>query len=355
MLDQHSLYYVERDAHPLGPFTQNEIVELHSQSALENNMTIKHADTGEIVPIDRLLPTPPPTFSNDPLPIASRNSAKPKEEERSDFVTTELSSVDIFDKTDRAYFGLFLIGFALFLDLRGLCLPRILYPIIGTVSSLIFLYNAYKFWSYGRLIADIPTSKARSAAIGLVEIHGKAVSIYELYSISCTKCIFYKYDIELLDEGKKNTISTSNYIAAPFYLEDASGTILVNPRDAQVGFSHSKRSQSTNWGRVIPCGDDLEYIEYLVIPGETLHIMGRVDIATRPDGTQYRVIKKGASDEPFLIFRENEARLLRRFQTDIRRSLLFGSITLGISFIILIVFLSHPFRPLVELLFPLRY
>lgn len=352
MPNQGLRYYVLREQQQLGPFTHSEIVELHHQAVLGNDITLKQETTGETVSLDYFLPIPKPAVSTNDSPSATPLPSNPVQNgEPTDFKTIEVCPMDIFDQPNLAHIGLGCLFFLFIVELRGIRLPGIIYPILGIISGAAYLYSSFRLWSYARLITDIPTSKARSAAVGLVEVCGKARPINDLRSISLKQCIFYKYEVVTLDnQGHKKVTSKSNFITVPFLLEDETGAIHVDPHDAKVGFGATKRGHSMNWGYSIPYGYDMEYIEYVILPDEPLHIIGRVDNVMRPDGTKYRVIHKGSTDEPFLIFRDKEARLLQRLQTNVFRFLWLGLFLLLFSTIAFFFFLPQPMRPLIHYL-----
>src|SRR4030042_6389694 len=57
-----------------------------------------------------------------------------------------------------------------------------------------------------RMIENIPTSKARSVAMGLAEVYGTVVPIKTLKSpFSGKDCVFYRYQIEEMSSDGKNS------------------------------------------------------------------------------------------------------------------------------------------------------
>ena len=77
--------------------------------------------------------------------------------------------------------------------------PNIFTPIVGLVIGIILFITGLKWFGYKRLIENIPTSKIRSIAMGLVEIFGKVVALENnlLHSpFSNTDCVYYNYKIE---------------------------------------------------------------------------------------------------------------------------------------------------------------
>jgi len=121
-------------------------------------------------------------------------------------------------------------------------------PGIEFFLLLVIIYSSYFFvkgiLAYLRRmsIQNLPTAKARSAAVGMVELHGKAKSLGEplVSPFYGFKCLYYAVVVEDERKGK----SGSNHYTelknarlestAPFLLEDETGTITVDPKDASI-------------------------------------------------------------------------------------------------------------------------
>jgi hypothetical protein len=107
----------------------------------------------------------------------------------------------------------------------------------GGVGSFFRGFRAYRESLLLQGTSEIPI---RSIAMGLVRIHGKAASDHLLTSpISHTPCCVYQVHIEKWrDEDEEAHRSGlwqhygSEADGAPFYLEDSSGRVLVDPRGA---------------------------------------------------------------------------------------------------------------------------
>lgn len=98
-----------------------------------------------------------------------------------------------------------------------------------------------KRFQTGRLIKNTPPEKVRSVAIGRTELRGKARDAGVVFDQPFTggKCLYYSYSVQQEverkvkdDDGKTKTerkwqTISSQTLAAPFYLEDETGKILV--------------------------------------------------------------------------------------------------------------------------------
>jgi hypothetical protein len=82
-------------------------------------------------------------------------------------------------------------------------------------------------------IRNIPSSKAQSAAVGLAEFHGKAFPMKPMVSpISKEKCAYYYLDAKYYHRLGKSASwfpLFRDMPSEPFYLEDETGRIRVNP------------------------------------------------------------------------------------------------------------------------------
>ena len=92
--------------------------------------------------------------------------------------------------------------------------------LIGIVFFAIGLY----FYKKKQLIADTPTSKIRSIAIGLVEIFGQVIPIQERVvksPFTDKDCVYYNYKIEEYRSNGKNSSWVTMGSARPFALMSA--------------------------------------------------------------------------------------------------------------------------------------
>jgi len=154
-------------------------------------------------------------------------------------------------------------------------------PVILSLAAIaggIFLF--YSGWGYfhrKKCIEDIPTSKIRSIAMGVVEVSGKTSPKHELKTpYSLTDCVIYKYLKEKyvchhtskgrqcswkkVDEGTSIT---------PFYVADETGRVLVEPLSIEI---HADRRYHSKTG----IGEGaLRFSEWFIMPRETIYVMGR--------------------------------------------------------------------------------
>ena len=169
------------------------------------------------------------------------------------------------------------------------------WPAAGAGAGLYFFVRGFQLLQRKRLIMNTPSSKIRSAAMGLVEVSGLAAGPYTLRApITGVPCFYYR---TMVWEWKRRNRSSSwvkqadEGLHVPFYLDDGSARVLVDPqgaemdihRDFQEEFSHSLFSSSleipTNvaaflTGHGIETMAKVKVEEYCIKPKNALFILG---------------------------------------------------------------------------------
>ena len=78
-------------------------------------------------------------------------------------------------------------------------------PFIIFGLGLLLIYRGITRYLLMQKIKNIPTSNVRSAAVGLVELSGKAKSKEEMISpISKEKCVFYELTAQYYYSGERS-------------------------------------------------------------------------------------------------------------------------------------------------------
>jgi hypothetical protein len=105
------------------------------------------------------------------------------------------------------------------------------------VFGLLLVYNGAQRRLLIQKIKNTPTSKVRSAAAGLVELFGKAIMKDEMKSpVSQAKCVFWRMHGEYYQPGKHGGWRDlfKKESSTPFYLEDETGKMLIDPKGAEI-------------------------------------------------------------------------------------------------------------------------
>ena len=107
------------------------------------------------------------------------------------------------------------------------------------IVGLIMFYNSLKNLKIKRLIENVPTSKARSVAMGLAELKGKIESRNKTLTdpFDGKDCVYWHIHIQqYMKRGKRRTWVTRHKAKkqVPFYLTDQTGSVLVNMQGANL-------------------------------------------------------------------------------------------------------------------------
>lgn len=136
-----------------------------------------------------------------------------------------------------------------------------------------------------RFIQDIPRSTIRGAPLGLVEVTGKAQGPYTIIApLSEEDCFYYRAVIWSKGERSGWHKRAEESLAAPFFLDDGTGKMMVDPRGADSDlpplFCEEYESNAPEHLRhflsrhAVPSGFPLKLEEYCIRPGDTLFAMG---------------------------------------------------------------------------------
>ena len=168
-------------------------------------------------------------------------------------------------------------------------------PLLGAVAGVYLFYRGFRLLQRKRLILDTPSSKIRSAAMGLVEVSGLATGPYTLRApITGVPCYYYRtmvWEWKQRDKGSSWVKQADEGLHVPFYLDDGSARVLVDPqgaemdihRDFQEEFSHSLLSSSLEipanvaaflTGHGVETSAKVKIEEYCIKPKNALFILG---------------------------------------------------------------------------------
>jgi len=108
---------------------------------------------------------------------------------------------------------------------------------VGFGAGLYYFFKGFRIFREYRLLMDTPEVPIRSVAMGLVEIHGKAKIEQPVQSpVTRTPCCFYQVEIERWVKDKQGghwSHTATDADGPTFYLEDASGKVLVDAHQAE--------------------------------------------------------------------------------------------------------------------------
>ncbi|MAG73539.1 hypothetical protein CL620_04435 [archaeon] len=238
----------------------------------------------------------------------------------------------------------------------------IIYAVIGFGAGLYFFFKGFSLWRRKKLIENIPTSKVRSIAMGLVEVFGKAVKGTKLLEspFSLAKCVYYSYLVEeYRKQGKHSRWVTirKDQSGIPFYLKDDTGKVLVDPIGADVdipsdnvyksnfgmdppsavlGFMKQNKLSHESW--FFKVNKKMRYTEFYLAPKDEVYVIGTATQKS-PGGTMNVdniVITKGTNDTLFYITDEDESTIIKRFNKGIGLRIVGGALLALVCLVVII-------------------
>lgn len=140
------------------------------------------------------------------------------------------------------------IHLALFASSSGSIPPWI--PLVVILFGILMFVLGFRIYRQYRIMADTPLIPVRSVPMGLVHVSGKSTGGNPLTSpLTQVACYYYQVKVEKQvkrDNEEKWESAGTEKAEVPFYLEDATGKILVHPQQAEYDVPRSF------WGEVRP-------------------------------------------------------------------------------------------------------
>lgn len=199
-------------------------------------------------------------------------------------------------------------GFALLIRLWGVDRGLLFFAAAGLA-----FYECFRFVRVKRWMDHTPTSKARSVAMGMVEMKGVARRAYNLHTpLTGVPCVWYRlreYERRRDSEGKERwtQVGDTSSGPVPFYLDDETGRVLIDPLGAKMKPTHRQELDGrarTPWGPAsdpaLDIAQDTRYVEEMIAEGSAAYVMGQA-----------------VAMEPMVVpMRERIARKLRRVKEE---------------------------------------
>jgi hypothetical protein len=129
---------------------------------------------------------------------------------------------------------------------------------LGIYGGLYCFFKGFKIFRDSRLISDTPEGAIRGLAMGLVNVRGKAKLAGEKKLIdspvSHTPCLYYKVEVARYERERKNQHAFNHYRTdfsdQPFYLDDGTGQVLVNPKEAELDLPCNAKRITEHFGDI---------------------------------------------------------------------------------------------------------
>jgi E3 Ubiquitin ligase len=176
----------------------------------------------------------------------------------------------------------------------------------GALIGVYLFYRGFGLLQRKRLILDTPTSKIRSASLGLVEVSGLAVGPYTMIApVTGVPCYYFRAIAWRWQQRGKNSEwvkVADESLHVPFFLDDNTGRMLVNPQGAEMDIHrdfHEEFSASMfSGGLQVPpnistflarnsvlTDQKLKVEEYCIKPKNSLFILGTLTQNSGPSVT----------------------------------------------------------------------
>jgi hypothetical protein len=114
---------------------------------------------------------------------------------------------------------------------------------VGACAGVYLFFRGFRMLRFKRLILNTPFSKVRSASMGLVEIGGMAKGPHTIpAAITGEPCYLYTARVWKLRQNGKDRewdLVADESMFVPFFVEDSTGRMLVDPRGAQLDVHRS--------------------------------------------------------------------------------------------------------------------
>ena len=151
-------------------------------------------------------------------------------------------------------------------------------PLIAAVSML---WGGFHFMRLKRRVENTPTSKVRSVAMGLVEVHGRTKRLYALVApMTQSACARYRLRKYRKDNNKGwKLVKEVNSNHVPFQVDDGTGRVTVDPTGASVkakvqqsGYPGQSPLTFTAFGSGYD--EDEKWVEDVIYEGTSVYVLG---------------------------------------------------------------------------------
>lgn len=149
------------------------------------------------------------------------------------------------------------------------------------LASAALFWGGLHFVRLKRRVENTPTSKVRSIAMGLVELHGQARRCYALVSpMTQAACAWYRLRRFRKDKNDRwKLVQEIDSSHVPFLLDDGSGRVTVSPAGAsikaktrQTGYPGQSSFSFNAFGSSF--GEDEKWVEDLIYEGTSIYVLG---------------------------------------------------------------------------------
>jgi hypothetical protein len=124
-------------------------------------------------------------------------------------------------------------------------------------------------------IQNVPHSRIRGAAMGSIQVSGRAVGPYTVVApLSKEDCLYYR--LVVIEDPQGHFSKSPKEISVPLFLDDGTGQLMVYPCGAELRFKPSHQEGSL--GRAAEgyrSGQNPDFVqEFSIKPGDTIFVLG---------------------------------------------------------------------------------
>ncbi|HEV3482956.1 MAG TPA: GIDE domain-containing protein [Candidatus Acidoferrales bacterium] len=165
---------------------------------------------------------------------------------------------------------------------------------VGAIAGVFLFLRGFSMLRCKRLIMNTPSSKIRSASMGLVEISGAAKGPQTLPAgITGEACYYYRamaWQLKYSGRNREWKKVADESLYVPFFIEDATGEALVDPQGAELdihcNFKDELGSSFFGSGMMpentsrfllrygLSMSEKIRLEEYCIKPGDPLFVLG---------------------------------------------------------------------------------
>lgn len=165
---------------------------------------------------------------------------------------------------------------------------------VGAIAGVFLFLRGFSMLRCKRLIMNTPSSKIRSASMGLVEISGTAKGPQTVPAgITGEACYYYRamaWQLKYSGRNREWEKVADESLYVPFFIEDATGDALVDPQGAELDihcdFKDELGSSFFGSGMMpehcsafllrygLSMSEEIRLEEYCIKPGDPLFVLG---------------------------------------------------------------------------------
>jgi E3 Ubiquitin ligase len=123
----------------------------------------------------------------------------------------------------------------------------LVFCVVGFCVGIALFFYGFRLLQRRRLILDTPLSKIRSASMGMVEISGLAVGPYTMVApVTARACYYYRtlvWEWKQSGKNKQWVKIASECMHVPFFVDDGTGQLLVDPSGADLDLHRDFREE----------------------------------------------------------------------------------------------------------------